>query len=145
MEQNGQLHTPATLPPRKNPRTLWIRGWVVQQPVRTLRRREKSRVSPGVQNPYHAACSTVTIPHSFTQNAQWTKTSNQHTLQSPVFIMYCTWCAVMPTALGGTWSFILLLLFVLWTISRTVYIFRSHLYYAKLYHNCHFIHVSENG
>jgi len=34
----------------------------------------------------------VTIAHSFTQTGQQTKTSNQHTLQSPVYIMYRTVC-----------------------------------------------------
>jgi len=48
MEKNGQLHAPATLPPGKNPCTLWIRGWVVSQPVWTFQRREKSHVSTGV-------------------------------------------------------------------------------------------------
>jgi len=37
-----------------------------------------------------AACSIVTIPHSFTQTTQWKKASNQHTLQSPVHIICCT-------------------------------------------------------
>jgi len=58
MEKNGELHTPATLPPGKNPSTLRIRGWVVPQPVWTFQRRGKSQVSSGVQNPYLAACST---------------------------------------------------------------------------------------
>ena len=80
MEKSGQLHDPATLPPRKNPHTLWIRGWVVPEPAWTFQRREKSHVSTGVQNMYLAACSIVTIAHSFTQTAQWTKTSNKHTL-----------------------------------------------------------------
>ena len=104
-----QLHlflTLVTLPTGKNPHTLWIKGWVVPQPVWTFQRREKSHVSTGVQNPYLAACSIVTIAHSFTQ------TCNQHTLQSAVCIMYCTFPAVMPTVLGGTWSFFLLNLFV---------------------------------
>jgi len=105
MQKSGQLHAPATLRPGKNPHTLWLRGWVVPQPVWTFQRREKSHVSTQVQNPYLAACSIVTIAHSFTQTAQWTKTRNQNTLQSPVCIMYCTQSAVMPTVLGGTWSF----------------------------------------
>jgi len=37
-----------------------------------------------------AACSIVTIAHSFTQNGQWTKTSNQHTLQSCMYNVLCT-------------------------------------------------------
>ena len=77
-------------PQGRIPCTLWVRGWVVPQPVWTFQRREKSHVSTGVQNPCLPACSIITIAHSFTQNAQWTKTSNQHILQSPVCIMYCT-------------------------------------------------------
>jgi len=102
MEKSGQLHALATLPPGKNPCTLWIRGWMVPQPVWTFQRREKSHISTMAQNPYLAACSIVTIAHSFTQ---CTKTRNQNTLQSPVRIMYCTQSAVMPTVLGGTWRF----------------------------------------
>jgi len=37
-----------------------------------------------------AACSVITIAHSVTQTTQRTKTNNQHTLHSPVCIMYCT-------------------------------------------------------
>ena len=85
MEKSGQLHVPATLTPGENPRTLWIRGWVVLQPVWIFQRREKSDGPIGVQNP----CSIVTIAHSFTQTTQWTDTSDQHTLQSSVCIMYC--------------------------------------------------------
>jgi hypothetical protein len=84
LEKSGQLHAPATLPPGKNPHTLWLRGWVVPQPVWTFQRKEKSHGSTGVRNPYLAACSTVTIAHSVTQ------TSNQHTPHSTVCIMYCT-------------------------------------------------------
>ena len=87
MEKSVQLHAPATLSPGKKPRTLWIRGWVISQPVWTFQRREKSHVSTGVRNPYLAACSVVAIAHSFTQTTQWTKTSNQHTLHIPVRIM----------------------------------------------------------
>jgi len=78
----------------------------VPQPNWTFQRREKSHVSTGVRNPYLAACSIVTIAHSVTQD------SNQHTLQSPVCIMYRTQSAVMPTVLGGTRRFFLLNLFV---------------------------------
>jgi len=105
MEKSGQLHTPATLSPGRNPCALWIRGWVVPQPIWTFQRREESRVSTGVQNPYLAARSIVTTAHSFTKTAQWTNYSNQHTLQSPVCLMYCTQSAVMPTVLGGAWNF----------------------------------------
>jgi len=82
MEKSDQFHAPATLPPGKNLCTLCIRGCMVLQPVWTFQRREKSHVSTGVQNPYLAACSIVTIAYSFTQT-KWTNTSNQHTLQSP--------------------------------------------------------------
>jgi len=91
------------------PRPLYPQGRIpvsfVPQPVWTFQRREKSHVSTGAQNPYLASCSIVTIAHSVTQ------TSNQHTLQSPVCIMYCTKPAVMPTVLGGTQRFFLLNLF----------------------------------
>jgi len=42
--------------------------------------------------------------------------------------MYCTQSAVMPTVRGGTRSFFLLNLFVLWTVSWTFCIFSSQLY-----------------
>ena len=105
---NGRAGTaprPSHFTPGKNCHTRWIRGWVVPQPVWTFQRREKSHVSTGVQNPYLAACSIVTIAHSFTQTTKWTNTRNQHTLQSPVCIMYCTQSAVMPTVLDSMWSF----------------------------------------
>ena len=88
MEKSGHLHAPATLPPGKNPCILWIRGWVVPQPVWTFQRREKSHLSTGVQNQYLATCSIVTIAHSFTQTAQWTKTS----ISAPCRVLYvqCT-------------------------------------------------------
>ena len=99
LEKSGQLHIPATLPPGKNPHTLWIRGWMVPQPVWTFQRREKSHVSTGVWNPYLAACTIVTIAHSVT------RTSNQHTLQGPVCIMYCTVLLLCPCRnLGAMWE-----------------------------------------
>jgi len=39
----------------------------------------------------------------------------------------------------------LLNVFVLWTISWIFCIFCSQLCKATLYHNCHFIHISESG
>jgi len=147
MEKNGQMHAPATLPPGKNPHTIWIGGWVVQQPVWTFQRREKWHVSTGVWNPYLAACSIVAIAHSFTQTTQWTKTSNQHTLHSPVCIMvpYIVCCYANRPRWYVHRAFIRLNLFVLWTLSQTVCIFSSQLYKATLHYNCHFIHISESG
>ena len=93
MEKCGQLYALATLPSGKNPHTLWIRGWVVPQPVWTFQRRKKLHMSTGIQNPYLAACSIVTIAHSFTRTGQWTKTSNQHTLQSCMYnVLYIVCC-----------------------------------------------------
>ena len=97
-EAEVQLHsflTLATLPPGKNPHTLWINGWVVPHPVWTHQRREKSYVSTGVQNPDLAACSirVITTAHSFTQTAQWTQTCNLHTLQSCMYnVLYIACC-----------------------------------------------------
>jgi hypothetical protein len=89
--------------------------------------REKSQVSTGVQKPYLEACSIITIAHYFTQTARWTKTCNQHSLQSPVCI-----CAVYSccSANSPRWYMELLLLnlFVLWTISQTFCICSSNLY-----------------
>jgi hypothetical protein len=42
-------------PPRKNPCSLWIRGWVVLQPVWTFQRREKLHVS--IWGPKLVPCS----------------------------------------------------------------------------------------
>ena len=84
-----QLHsflTLATLPAGKNSHTLWIKDWVVPQPVWTFQRREKPRVSTGLQNLCLAAYSTVSIAHSFTQ---WTQTCNEHTCMYSVLYIAC--------------------------------------------------------
>jgi len=126
--------TPQPLYPQGRIPILWIRGWLVPQQIACL------YCGP---NRYFAACSIVTIAHSFTHTAQWTNTSNQHTLWSCLYnVLYILCCY----ANSRRWYEIFLLnLFVLWTISRTVCIFSSHLYWATLYHNYHFIHISESG
>jgi len=48
---------------------------------------EKNRTSPLLGST--AACSVITVAHSVTQTAQGTKTSNQHTLQSVLYIVCC--------------------------------------------------------
>ena len=134
--------TPQPLYPQGRIPILWIRGWVVPQPVWTFLRREKLHVSTGVQNPYLAACSIVTIAHSFTRTGQWMNTSNQHTLRSCKYnVLYIICCyANIPR-----WYEIFSIESVLRTISRTFCIFSSHLYKAALYHKYYFIHISESG